>query len=330
MAEKPVYAPVSSQVNRVVNGTSANALCAVTHTTKHMPLPYNPTQTDGRSVADSNELRVLKAVRLFGHLRRQEVALAAWPKSSSKSAYIMACRTVTRLLEGGLLLERANTLGGTSLVLAAKGVARLREVDLSAQEGYDLAFDGPQFFHRTLGTNYLLEKAKSGNEVFGEFSLLKGWAPVRKEEFRDRFQKIPDGLITYTKDSLGYTGGIRPADWIEVESAYKNYEELKKVLSILTKSSNLNNEGSVVLHKLVFVFDGRQRHDRRVLKAIKQFLKENSHLSPELVLPEIILAKCFIDPPFAWHGTVEATAEDLLNAPNQDFSDLDGLDDLSE
>ena len=291
-----------------------------------MPLPYNPTQVDGRKVADSNELRVLKALRLFGHLRRPEISMAAWPKSSSKSAYIMACRTVTRMLEGGLILSKPNSLGGTSLVLAAKGVARLRDMDLIAQEGYDLAFDGPQFFHRTLGTNYLLEKARHGNEIFGEFAILKGWAPVSRDELRDRFQKIPDGLITYTKNSMGFTGGIRPADWIEVESAYKPYEELKKVLSILTKNSSLNKDGSVGLHKLVFVFDGRQRHERQILRAIRRFLKDNPNLSPELVLPEIILAKCFIDIPFAWHGTIEATAYDLLNAPNQDFSDLDAAD----
>jgi len=44
-----------------------------------MPLPYKPTEKDGRAVADHNDLKVLKAIRLFGHLRRQEVAMAAWP-----------------------------------------------------------------------------------------------------------------------------------------------------------------------------------------------------------------------------------------------------------
>lgn len=295
-----------------------------------MPLPYKPTQKDGRTIADANDFRVLMAVRLFGHLRRPDIAMAGWPESSSKSAYIMACRTVTRLLKGGLLLEKPNTLGSTSLVLAAKGVARLRDYDIHSQEGYDLAFDGPQFFHRTLGTCYLLEKARSGNEVFGEFAILKGWGPVRKQEFKDRFNKIPDGLITYTKGTMGYASGIRPTDWIEVESAYKPYDELKKSFGLLTGSTSLDKDGQVVLHKLVFVFDGRHNHEKRVMRGIKRFLEQNTHLTPEYFLQEIILAKCFVDPPFVWRGCTEVTAYDLVHTPGLRFEDIDALDDSDE
>jgi hypothetical protein len=292
-----------------------------------MPLPYHPTAIDGRSVAEINDFRVLSALRLFGHLRRQELAMAIWPKSSPKSAYVMACRTIKRLLEAGAIMERPNTLGGKSLMLGSRGVVRLRDQDVVAQEGYDLAVDGPQFFHRTLGTAYLLEKAKRGHEVFGEYALLKGWAPVLKEEFRERFGKIPDGLILYPGELLGLVGGIRAADWIEVESAYKSYDELKKALSVLVKSSDLNKTGSVMLHKLVFVFDGRQKHDRWITRAIKQFLKESPSLNPDVVLPEIILAKCFIDPPFAWHGVVETSAYDLLrNSSDTDEAPEEWLD----
>ncbi len=297
---------------------------------KTMPLPYKPTETDGRSVADANEARVLRVIRLFGHLRRPEIAMAAWPSSSSRSAYIMACRTVARLLEGGLLLERPNTLGGTSLVLAAKGVARLRDFDIHSQEGYDLAFDGPQFFHRTLGTCYLLEKAKAGNEVFGEFAILKGWAPVLKSHFKEQFRKIPDGLITYSRGSFGFSSSIRPTDWVEVESAYKPYEELRKAFGVLTNSPNLDKDGRVALHKLVFVFDARQNHEKRVMRGIKRFLQENPQLSPDLVLPEIILAKCFVDPPFVWRGVSEVTAADLIHTPGMSFEDIEALEDTEE
>lgn len=295
-----------------------------------MPLPYKPTEKDGRAVADHNDLKVLKAIRLFGHLRRQEVAMAAWPGSSSRSAYIMACRTVSRLLKSGHLLEKPNTLGGSSLVLAARGVSRLRDFDIHSQAGYDLAFDGPQFFHRTLGTCYLLEKAKSGNEIFGEFALQSGWAPVLKNEFKEQFTKIPDGLITYTKGSFGYSGAIRPADWVEVESAYKPYSEIKKALSVLMGSPNLDKAGYVALHKLVFVFDARHSHDKRVLRAIKRFLNEHKNLAPEYVLPEIVLAKCFVDPPFVWRGVSEVTAYDLIHTPGMRFEDIEALEDTDD
>ncbi len=288
-----------------------------------MPIPYNPTQQDGRSVAEFNDLKILKTLRLFGHLRRQEIAIGCWPNSSPKSAYTMASRTVTRMLKAGTILEKQNTLGGSSLVLASKGVARLREQDLASQEGYDLAFDGPQFFHRTLGNSYMLDKARTGCEVFGEYALLKGFSPVTKDYVRTKFNKIPDGLIVYGSKTLGYKEGLRGADWIEVESAYKSYDEIRKALLLLTRNSELNEHGNLTLHKLVFVFDGRQKHDRTILRAIKQFLKEKPELSAESFLPEIILAKCFIQPPFVWHGVVETSAADLFKIPGNRFDDLE-------
>lgn len=277
-----------------------------------MPLPYSPTQKDGRVVAESNELKSLKVLRLFGHLRRQELAMAVWPKSSPKSAYIMACRTTSRLLEQGLVLERTNSLGGKSLVLAAKGVARLRDQDLQAQEGYELAFDGPQFFHRTLGTCYLLHKAREGHEVFGEFAILKGWSPVVKELARDSVQKIPDGLISYDRSLFGYGPRIRPVDWVEVESAVKPYEEIRKAFNLYAKTLNLSKKEDIELHKLVFVCDARQKHDTQILRHAKQYLKENPNLNGDVILGETVIAKCYVDPPFVWHGCTEHSLKELL------------------
>ncbi|PNG50102.1 MULTISPECIES: hypothetical protein [unclassified Variovorax] len=289
-----------------------------------MPQPYTPTTKDGRAVADENELRILKALRHFGHLRRQEVASAVWPRSSGTSAYVMAGRTVKRMLSKGMLLEKANTLGGYSLVLASKGVARLKDFDIVAQEGYELAFNGPQFFHRTLGTNYLIERARAGDEIFGEYALLKGWSPVDKEYVRERFRKIPDGLIVYSGATAGFTDGTRVADWVEVESAFKPYEEVKKALELLTRDSQLTKSGGLLLNKLVFVYDSRHKHDKQLLRYIAKFLKEYPGLTPELVLAEIILARCFVDVPFSWHGVEETTALDLMRAAGD--LDTDSLD----
>lgn len=293
-----------------------------------MPIPKHPTPTDGRKVADQNELSVLKAVRHFGHLRRPEIATAVWPSSSNKSAYSMAIRTIRRMLDKGQLLVKVNSLGGESLVLASKGVARLREEDILAQEGYELAFNGPQFFHRTLGTNYLLERARKGDSIFGEFALLKGWAPIDKDYVRDRFKKIPDGLICYSGKSAGIADGSNVADWVEVESAFKPYEEVKKALSLLTKSSQLTADGQLLLNKLVFVYDSRQKHEKQLLRYIRKFLQENPQVEPELVLNEIVFAECFVDYPFAWHGVAEDTALSKLRAAGDTVDEADPEDPL--
>lgn len=290
-----------------------------------MPHPYNPTARDGRAVADDNEIKVLKAVRHFGHLRRQEIAMAVWPKSSDKSAYIMAWRTVNRMLKAGMLLERQNSLGGRSLVLAAKGVSRLRDLDIMSHEGYELAFNGPQFFHRTLGSCYLLEKAKKGDQVFGEYAILRGWSPIDRKYTSERFKKIPDGLVTYSGASAGLREHVRLADWVEVESAFKSYDEIKKALAILTKDATLSKDGNVVLNKLVFVYDSRQKHDRQILRYIRKFLGENPHLSDEAVMQEIVFARCFVDVPFTWHGIQEVTAWELASNGAAGVEDLDSL-----
>jgi hypothetical protein len=209
-------------------------------------------------------------------------------------------------------------------------VARLRDLDIRAHEGYELAFDGPQFFHRTLGTCYLLEKARAGSEVFGEYSILRGWSPLSREYTSERFRKIPDGLVVYSGESVGLRKDLRVADWVEVESAFKQYDDIKRALSILTKNATLTESGDVALNKLVFVFDSRQRHDRQILRYIKRFLKETPGLSDQLVMEEIVFARCFVDAPFTWHGVQEVTAWDIVKSGGAAVEDVDSVGDDPE
>lgn len=289
-----------------------------------MPYAYSPLTRAGSAVALDNEMRVLTAVRNFGHLRRQEIAMACWPKTSFGSSKEMANRTVRRLLEQGSLIERANSLGGHSLILGAKGVSRLISMDVSAQSGYELSFDGPQFFHRTLGTCYLLEKAKHDHEVYGEYAILKGWSPISRDYVRHRYGKVPDGLIMYSAEAMGIQAeeDLMLADWVEVESAFKSYEEVKKALSILLKSPLLNEAENVTLNKLVFVFDQRQRHDRQLLRYIQKFLKEVPDIEPELLTRNIVFASCAVEVPFTWYGASEVTVDLLLGRIAEDFNDV--------
>lgn len=270
-----------------------------------------PKKGDGRAVAQLNEIKILKALRLFGHLRRTEIAAAVWPKSSASSAYQMTCRTLNRMLDAGLVLSRPNLIGEQSFILASKGVNKLQDYGLRAAEGYDLAVSGPQFLHRTLATSYLLEKARAGFTVISEHALAKNFTPLSKRYISDTFEKLPDGLVQLPGGSYGYAKDIVPYDWVEVESAYKPYEEVKKALKLMSEASTaLNKEGDAVVHQLVFVYDQRLHHELHLLRCIDRYIKEESK-NPALA-SEIVMASCNIKMPFVWLGMKEELASTLL------------------
>lgn len=104
----------------------------------------------GREIARANELKVMKAVTQFGHLRISEIARAVWPQA--RYAEQLARRTVARLVARGLLLERRNALGSKSLCMTRGGAAWLDARGVEAQHTLDLSsVAGSTFFHRTLG-----------------------------------------------------------------------------------------------------------------------------------------------------------------------------------
>lgn len=293
-----------------------------------MPLTMHPTTEDGRLVRDKNVLKALHLLYIFGHLRRSELARYVWPRSTERSAYLMACRTTKQMLERGLVLEKSNAFGGTSLVLALKGANMLREQGfLDATEGYDLSPDGPQFFHRMLGTNYLLEKLRGGAEVYSEYSLIRGKSPVSVETLKERYNKAPDGLVVYDGRLHGMREGWYQIDWVEVESAYKPYREVKKALQLLLQNDfelKATSPGKdYVLNHLVFVYDARQKHEKWLLAAIRRWMRETqadygTAYNPNQLLKEIWFAACHIDYPLSVRGFEERCAIELMS--NADLS----------
>jgi hypothetical protein len=278
-----------------------------------MGYAFNPTKKDGRKIALENELKVLKAVRHFGHLRRHEIAMAVWPTTSKDSSYIMASRTVSRMLQKGLLLDKPNSLGGTSLVITTKGATLLKNHGLSTTEGYDLALRGAHLNHRYLGTCYLLEKAKRGDDIYGEYAIMRGWAPLSRDQARDRYGKIPDGLIMSSGEIHGMSADVKVLDWVEVEVGYKPYAEVEPILNLLKMSPYMNESGTLILGKLIFAYDSQYPHDRRLLSYLRRFLSANPELDGEAVLKEVVLARCYVDLPLVWRGVEEASVWDLLN-----------------
>lgn len=282
-------------------------------TNSFLSLAHEPTPKGVKGRAQ-NELKVLQAVNLFGHLRRSEIATAAWPNTDPKSAYVMAAVTVSRMLQARLLRERPNSLGGKSLVLATRGAAMLRErLGLDAITGQDLSPEGPQFFHRTLGTSYLLEKSRDPTvTAYGEYALIRGWGPVKREYTKLMFGKIPDGLVVRSGRSEGLRTEDLLCDWVEVESAFKPYEDVFKIFSMLRKSSQLNAQGNAFLNRVVLVYDSRQRHESQLLKFLLRFMQENPSLSPQEITQSVVFASCDIDYPLKWNGLRERTAAELL------------------
>lgn len=264
---------------------------------------------DGREIAVQNELNTLKAVNHFGHLRIKEVAAYVWSDSPSKSSYIMAHRTVRRLLKLGLLINRLNAFGEYSYVLTHKGANHLTAHNITSHAGYNLNVAGTQFFHRTLGTNFLISQVTSGYQVFSEFSILTGRSPLSKDFLSTEFKKLPDGILIH-RDSL--LNDVILADWVEVESAYKSYGELKKALNLFNLSPELTRDGNVLLNKLYFIYDKNSNHEMNILRHLRRFLLEETHLSEELVTPHIMLASCTISRPFRWIDYEIKSASELL------------------
>lgn len=285
------------------------------------PVPNHPTRIDGRDVAEANELSVLKHVRVFGHLRRNEIAMAVWPSSSQASAKKMCSTTVTRMLTKGLLVERPNILGSMSLALTGKGAARLKLEELDANESGSLSsIAGPQFFHRTVGTCYLLEKARRGAQVFGEYSIIKGWAPVTRAEFSEQYRKNPDGLIVVPGNQRGYAANVTTVDWVEVESSYKPDADLEKIFAIAWQVGTwLDLKETILLDRVVFVYDIRQKHESAILTHLRRYLKEHPLDHPERVLSSIVLVRAKIATPLVWDGFEEVTAWTALSDGTQDY-----------
>lgn len=281
-------------------------------------------QLSGKAIAVSNEEAVLKTLHLFGHLRRTEIAAAVWPHSPKKSGYQMACKTIDRLMAEKSILEKPNSLGQKSLILATKGVRRLANMDIVANTGHDLSCGGSGFYHRTFGSCYLIDRAsKQDCSVYGEYAIQKDWSPLKVEYAMQKFKKYPDGLVIYDGKEHGLRDGFKLADWIEVELAFKSYPEVEKAFNIFTKDQSLNPSGTVMLNRLIFLVDSRTPHAGRLAGYLKKYLYEHPALSPQVFLSHIFIAKADISYPLAWNSSEEVSIKDVKTKNGFDLEELD-------
>lgn len=275
------------------------------------PLPPDPVQKrSGREVASENELKVLKAIRFFGHLRLQELGRAVWPKHAY--AEQMAARTLKRLELKEEVLRRKNSLASSSFVLSSKGARRLKSLGLPCRHGRDIVgVAGATFFHRTLASRFLIEEQITGKEVFGEYAIAHNLAPATREHLAKTFGKLPDGLVIYKcKTKTG--NPILLADWLEVEQAAKPLDEIKKVVCIAQKCGSWLDAGQKVkLFRLVVLFDQSQNHGTRLLKAATEVWFGSDERSRDDIESRIILARADVIFPLQWRKYEFVTLKDF-------------------
>ena len=285
---------------------------------------------DNRITAYENEIKVLKCVGLFAHLRYIEVGRIVWPNSTWRVAQQMAERTVTRLINNDELVQTPNSLGSNSILLTKKGVATLHELDIEATyHGPDSsAVNGEQFRHRSFETRYLVERIAQGHTAFGSYAIAKKWAPINRQQFVKWHEKIPDGLVQVPGIERGHkNSAYRIVDGIEVENSRKSGAELDGILDIAWKIGTfLDKAETVLLDRVVFVCDAAKGHKKRIENALERYMSTHP-LNNRALLSSIVLCQCRVSRPFVWHDYDETDCYSLINVAMPTIEDPDVGDD---
>jgi hypothetical protein len=173
-----------------------------------------------------------------------------------------------------------------------------------------------------MGKAHLREHAQ-GHSAFGEYALSKGYSPITRDQLAKQFHKVPDGLVLVPGPARGYDDTITAADWIEVENTPKSSEELERIMEIAwTIGECFDAAKSVMLDRVVFVFDRSDCHERRIKRALRTYLRAHPTDNPDF-LKSILLCRCAVDIPFVWRGHEEVHCGDLSQANRLTDDDSD-------
>ncbi len=249
---------------RISDTDMAGLLTKAEHpTAPARPKAQRPRQQRcGREVARANELKCVRTVAHYGHVRVAELARAVWP--AARFGEQVCRRTVRRLVQQGLLLERRNPLGSKSLCLTRPGAAWLELRGIAAQQTLELSsVAGPTFFHRTMATRYLIERQVTGSQVAGEYLILRRQLPFSLDGLAKALRKLPDGLVWQRR-----ADGTVSVELVEQEAAPKARVEIEKCLRAAEfVGVALSADGTVKVAGVVFVYDRALNHARRIMLA---------------------------------------------------------------
>lgn len=254
--------------------------------------PSRPKQPSPTARASAARMAALRALREWGHLRCSELGRLLWPEA--RHGEQMAQRLTRRLEERGEVVRRLNALGGSSFVLSRCGAAALEVMGLSAHHGLELSsVGGATFVHRTLAANFGISKALEGFTVYGEHAIAQGQGPCKRDQLSRRYSKQPDLLLLRR--------GV--ATWVEVEAAAKPMRELISCTRIAEHAGQLLMPGagaSVILGRLVFVFDASQGHAQRIRRAVRTAWSDKSPREREILRARIALVGATIGTGMRW------------------------------
>lgn len=272
-------------------------------TPKQVPKQRQTPKKSGRVIARANELKLMKAVALYGHLRTScEAARAVWPLA--RYGEQLARRTAARLVGQGLLLERRNALGSKSLCLTRGGAAWLDARGVEAQHTLDLSsVAGSTFFHRTLVTRYLIERQVEGFQVAGEYQLLRRKTPFPIDALVKALRKLPDGMVWQRR-----ADGTASIELVEQEAAAKARQELEKCLRAAEfVGQSLDTEGRYRIAGLVFVFDRELNHARRIALAAASLWGNRSQAERVALEKRVKLVAVELRDPLVWVSSSTVT-----------------------
>jgi hypothetical protein len=137
---------------------------------------------------------------------------------------------------------------------------------------------------------------------------------VSRAELSERFRKVPDGLATVPGQARGLDPSLRAADWTEVESSYKRASDLDRIWGVAYRVGEyLNDRDTVVLDRVIIVYDATQRHERMLLNHLERYIRAHPVSNTEGILDSIVLVNCNIGLPLVFKGYTERTVLDVLS-----------------
>lgn len=303
-----------------------------------MKLPYfrapNP-----HAQADANLYRALVGVHLFGHIRHAELARLVWPAASPDTRSKAASRFFKKLVGMKYLVKRLNSMGTFSYVLGLRGAMYVgRQLKEGSREGTRISgVQGRGFFHRTLGTAWMVEQLLSGKDVYPEFAVNSSRYDIARQALAQRWGKLPDGLVL--REEKDENGNVLHylVDWLEVESTHKGLKERSRVMDLIWVLGRPLLEGKpYYLDRLVLLYTEDSGHEAMLVQSAITRWRQDGHQidDPKALLGSVILVAADVAAPLSIRGFREQDLytlmqrSDLLPELSKPLSDAEKAADL--
>lgn len=281
-----------------------------------MKLPYfrapNP-----HAQAAANLYRALVAVHLFGHIRHAELARLVWPEATADTRATAASRFFKKLVTQKYLVKRLNSMGTYSYVLGLRGAMYVgRHLKEGSREGTRISgVQGRGFFHRTLGSAWMVEQLLAGKDVHTEFSVNSGRYAITRQALAARWGKLPDGLVV--REELDENGKVLHylVDWLEVESTHKGLKERSRVMDMIwVLGRPLLDNLPFYLDRLILLYTADSGHEAMLVQSAITRWRQDGHQidDPKALLGSVLLVAADVSAPLSIRGFNEQDLYTLM------------------